>query len=171
MAFNSANSSMSSENKNLQVKVELLNNDLGETNSSLEREKEKMMALQLEKERLENELIKVSYQLEDTSQKLADHKADHESEISKLKDMNSNSIDPKKFTMLQGDLVDHQRQLRDLHDALEAKENEKNRTFKVKEEEINKIMESLEEDKVNLRRKLRLTQEMLDEQLEKIKSH
>ncbi|XP_021369452.1 ninein-like protein isoform X3 [Mizuhopecten yessoensis] len=171
MAFNSANSSMSSENKNLQVKVELLNNDLGETNSSLEREKEKMMALQLEKERLENELTKVSYQLEDTSQKLADHKADHESEISKLKDMNSNSIDPKKFTMLQGDLVDHQRQLRDLHDALEAKENEKNRTFKVKEEEINKIMESLEEDKVNLRRKLRLTQEMLDEQLEKIKSH
>ncbi|XP_060081776.1 ninein-like protein [Ylistrum balloti] len=171
IAYSSANTAISSENKDLQVKVEVLNSHIGETNSNLEREKEKMMALQLEKERLENELTKVSGQLENMNHKLADHKADHELEISKLRDMNSNSVDLEKFTRLQGDLVDHQRQLHELHDILEAKENEKNKAFKDKEEEFKKIMEALEEEKVNLRRKLRLTQEMLDEQLEKIKSH
>ncbi|XP_033734383.1 ninein-like protein isoform X3 [Pecten maximus] len=171
MAYNSANTTISSENKNLQVKVDVLSNHLGETSSSLDREKEKMMALQLEKERLENELAKVSSHLEDMNHKLADHKADHESEINKLKDMNSNSIDLEKFTRLQGDLVEHQQQLRDLHDVLEAKESEKTKAFKDKEEEFKKIMDALEEEKTNLRRKLRLTQEMLDEQLEKIKSH
>ncbi|XP_069117416.1 ninein-like protein isoform X3 [Argopecten irradians] len=171
MAYTSANTNMSSENKNLKVKVDVLNNHLGETSTSLDREKEKMMALQLEKERLEGELTKVSGQLENMNHKLADHKADHELEISKLKDMNSNSIDLEKFTRLQGDLVEHQQQLRDLHDVLEAKESEKNKAFKVKEDEFKKIMDALEEEKTNLRRKLRLTQEMLDEQLEKIKSH
>ena len=40
-----------------------------------------------------------------------------------------------------------------------------------REEDLKKTIEKLEEEKENLTRKLRLVQEMLDEQLEKINTH
>jgi hypothetical protein len=43
--------------------------------------------------------------------------------------------------------------------------------FAVKEEEMKKAIKELEDDKNSLQRKLRLTQQMLDEQIEKIKNH
>lgn len=41
----------------------------------------------------------------------------------------------------------------------------------VKEDEQKKLIQGLEDEKTNLTRKLKLTQKMLDEQLEKIKAH
>lgn len=43
--------------------------------------------------------------------------------------------------------------------------------FIVKENEHKKLIKHLEEEKTNLTRKLKLTQKMLDEQLEKINAH
>lgn len=43
--------------------------------------------------------------------------------------------------------------------------------FIVKEDEHKKLIKHLEEEKTNLTRKLKLTQKMLDEQLEKINAH
>lgn len=43
--------------------------------------------------------------------------------------------------------------------------------FTVKEDEHKKLIKHLEEEKTNLTRKLKLTQKMLDEQLEKINAH
>ena len=45
---------------------------------------------------------------------------------------NSSGIDIDNFTRLQIDLVDQQRQLRELQEFIEAKENEKNKRFKSK---------------------------------------
>ena len=45
---------------------------------------------------------------------------------------NSSGIDIHNFTRLQIDLVDQQRQLRELQEFIEAKENEKNKRFKSK---------------------------------------
>ena len=41
----------------------------------------------------------------------------------------------------------------------------------VKEDEQKKLIQGLEEEKTNLTRKLRITQKLLDEQLEKINAH
>ena len=41
----------------------------------------------------------------------------------------------------------------------------------VKEDEQKKLIQGLEEEKINLTRKLRITQKLLDEQLEKINAH
>jgi hypothetical protein len=48
------------------------------------------------------------------------------------KNLNSSGIDIDNFTRLQIDLVDQQRQLRELQEFIEAKENEKNKRFKSK---------------------------------------
>ena len=45
---------------------------------------------------------------------------------------NSSGIDIDNFTRLQIDLVDQQRQLRELQEFIEAKENEKSKRFKSK---------------------------------------
>lgn len=80
-------------------------------------------------------------------------------------------VDIENFTKLQIDLVDQQRQLRELQEFMDNKENEKSRNIRVKENEHKKLIKHLEEEKTNLTRKLKLTQKMLDEQLEKINAH
>ncbi|XP_071163583.1 ninein-like protein isoform X3 [Mytilus edulis] len=135
----------------------------------LQKEKEILMALKLERDRLETELENVSTKLVKANNDLAQNQTQHAEEMKKYHV--SNGIDIDNFTRLQIDLVDQQRQLRELQEFIEAKENEKNKKFKVREEEMKKAIKELEEDKNSLQRKLRLTQQMLDEQIEKIKNH
>nr|XP_034323597.1 ninein-like protein isoform X7 [Crassostrea gigas] len=142
-----------------------------ETNESanhLYKEKEKMQALQLEKERLEDELRKVTHMLEDATSDLARFRSQNSHHLGTR---SGSPVDIENFTKLQIDLVDQQRQLRELQEFMDNKENEKSRNIRVKENEHKKLIKHLEEEKTNLTRKLKLTQKMLDEQLEKINAH
>eukprot|EP00105_Crassostrea_gigas_P025504 XP_011446112.1 PREDICTED: ninein-like protein isoform X2 [Crassostrea gigas] len=142
-----------------------------ETNESanhLYNEKEKMQALQLEKERLEDELRKVTHMLEDATSDLARFRSQNSHHLGTR---SGSPVDIENFTKLQIDLVDQQRQLRELQEFMDNKENEKSRNIRVKENEHKKLIKHLEEEKTNLTRKLKLTQKMLDEQLEKINAH
>lgn len=142
-----------------------------ETNESanhLYKEKEKMQALQLEKERLEDELRKVTHMLEDATSDLARFRSQNSHHFGTR---SGSPVDIENFTKLQIDLVDQQRQLRELQEFMDNKENEKSRNIRVKENEHKKLIKHLEEEKTNLTRKLKLTQKMLDEQLEKINAH
>ncbi|XP_078313174.1 uncharacterized protein LOC111128949 isoform X3 [Crassostrea virginica] len=139
-----------------------------ESANHLYKEKEKMQALQLEKQRLENELRKVTHMLEDATSDLAKFRSQN---AQHLKARSSSPVDIENFTKLQIDLVDQQRQLRELQELMDNKENDKSRKIKVKEDEQKKLIQGLEEEKTNLTRKLRITQKLLDEQLEKINAH
>lgn len=140
-----------------------------EQSDGLQKEKEILMALKLERDRLETELESVSTKLVKANSDLAQNQTQHAEEMKKYN--TGSGIDIDNFTRLQIDLVDQQRQLRELQEFIETKENERNKKFKVKEEELKKAIKELEEEKNTLQRKLKLTQQMLDEQIEKIKSH
>ncbi|KAK3093147.1 hypothetical protein FSP39_011849 [Pinctada imbricata] len=142
--------------------TDTIRSKLDESSDELRKEKEKLMALQLEKARLEGELQKVKDKLMEASQQLSQINSQHRS---------ASPVDIENFTRLQIDLVDQQRQLRELQDFITHKDSEKSKQVKAKEEELKKTIEKLEEEKENLTRKLKLTQEMLDEQLNKLKTH
>ncbi|XP_056021041.1 ninein-like protein isoform X3 [Ostrea edulis] len=153
----------------LAEKMDSLNaHETDESANHLYKEREKMQALHLEKSRLEEELRKVTQMLEDATADLTKFRSQHSQFI---KGRSSSPVDIENFTKLQIDLVDQQRQLRELQEFMDNKENEKSLKFRVKENEQKKLIQGLEDEKTNLTRKLKLTQKMLDEQLEKIKAH
>lgn len=160
------------ERDGLQVKLDELNNKLGNTNDILHKEKDRLVALQLEKNRLEGELQKISNKLMEASSDLAVHQSKHIRELQELKDKNShNALDVENFTKLQINVVDQQRQLRDLQELIDTREKEKKEVFKATEAEHKKIIQDLEDEKHKLQQRLKMTQELLDKQLEKLKKH
>ncbi|XP_061164578.1 ninein-like [Saccostrea echinata] len=163
------NNNSHESNKKLAEKMDSLNaHETDESANHLYKEREKMQALQLEKGRLEEELRKVTQMLEEATSDLAKFQSQHAQYV---KGRPSSPVDIENFTKLQIDLVDQQRQLRELQELMDNKENEKCRKFRVKEDERKRLIQSFEEEKANLTRKLKLTEKMLDEQLEKINAH
>ncbi|XP_062574598.1 ninein-like protein isoform X2 [Saccostrea cucullata] len=163
------NNNSHESNKKLAEKMDSLNaHEADESANHLYKEREKMQALQLEKGRLEEELRKVTQMLEEATSDLAKFQSQH---AHYTRGRPSSPVDIENFTKLQIDLVDQQRQLRELQELMDNKENEKCRKFRVKEDEKKRLVQSFEEEKANLTRKLKLTQKMLDEQLEKINAH
>lgn len=71
------------------------------------------------------------FQLMEASSDLAVHQSKHIRELQELKDKSShNPLDVENFTKLQINVVDQQRQLRDLQELIDTKEKEKKEVFK-----------------------------------------
>ena len=105
----------------------------------------------------------------DANTSLSLSKSQHQREIDNYQDQANDMVDIKKFNNLNMQVVEQDRRVRELEEALESRAADSNKLLLDSQNDHRRAQEALEEEKADAVRKLQKTQDLLNQQVQKLK--